>query len=177
MRARVLTPRATGMPLLDAQADFSRAHRASVAARARRWVTGRRSPSRPVTLPEAAPVLVRPRLTIVPLSEIVGTVDPTSDFDACLRPASELVRQRWERVALAQRRGIPLPPVELVQGPGGYYVVDGRHRVSVARALRQADIDAWVYGPITRIGESVLSTTPSPAAGVVALATGVAYPG
>jgi ParB-like chromosome segregation protein Spo0J len=29
----------------------------------------------------------------------------------------------------------------------GYYVVDGRHRVSVARALRLGDIDAWVTGP------------------------------
>jgi hypothetical protein len=88
----------------------------------------------------------RPRLEVVPLSQIVGTVDPTTHFDACFRPATEMVRRRWERIALAQRRGIPLPPVELVQGPRGYYVVDGRHRVSVARALRHADTDAWVYG-------------------------------
>jgi hypothetical protein len=57
-----------------------------------------------------------------------------------------MVRQRWERAAPAQRRGIPLPPVEPVQGPDGYYVVDGRHRVPVARALHHADTDAWVYG-------------------------------
>jgi hypothetical protein len=150
MRTRVLTPRATGMPALDAQADFRRARRAFTAARARRWVIGRRSPSRPPTLLKPAPGLGgRPRLEIIPLSQIVGTVDPTSHFDACFHPASEIVRRRWERVALAQRRGIALPPIELVEGPDGYYVVDGRHRVSVARALRLADIDAWVDGPVT----------------------------
>jgi hypothetical protein len=153
MRTRILAPRPTGMPALDAQADFRQARRAYAAARARRWVAGQRSPSHPATLLKPAPVLGgRPRLKVVPLSQIVGTVDPTSHFDACFRPASELVRQRWERVALAQRRGIPLPPIELVQGPDGYYIVDGRHRVSVARALRQADTDAWVYGPVIASG-------------------------
>ncbi len=160
MRTRVLTPRATGMPALDAQEDFRRARRAYAAARARRWVTGRRRPSPPATLREIAPVLGgSPRLTVVPLSQIVGTVDRTTHFDACFRPASELVRQRWERVALAQRRGIPLPPIELLQGPDGYYVVDGRHRVSVARALRYPDTDAWVYGPVTA-SETRASSTP-----------------
>jgi hypothetical protein len=150
MHIRARIPRATGMPVLDAQADFRRARRAYAVARARRWVAGQRGPSRPATLPDAAPVFGgRPRLTVVPLSQIVGTADPTSHFDACFRPASELVRHRWERVALAQRRGIPLPPIELVQGPDGYYVVDGRHRVSVAHALHHADTDAWVYGPVT----------------------------
>jgi hypothetical protein len=149
MFAHVFTPLATGMPALDAQADFRRARRLYAAAQARRWVTGWRNPGRPSTMPKAAPVLGSPpRLTVVPLSQIVGTVEPTSQFDACLRPASDLVRPRWERIALAQRRGIPLPPIELVHGPDGYYVIDGRHRVSVARTLRHTDIDAWVYGPI-----------------------------
>ena len=150
MRTRVLSARATGMPALDAQADFRRARRDHAAGRVRRWVTGGRSSSRPATLPEPAPVLGgRPLLKVVPLSQIIGTVDPTSHFDASFRPASELVRQRWERIALAQRRGIALPPIELVQGSRGYYVVDGRHRVSVARALHHADIDAWVYRAVT----------------------------
>jgi ParB-like chromosome segregation protein Spo0J len=40
-----------------------------------------------------------------------------------------------------------LPPVILRRQPDGYYIVDGRHRVSVARTLRHRDIDAWVTGP------------------------------
>jgi hypothetical protein len=170
MRIRLRTPAATGMPALDAQADFRRARRAYAAARAWRWVTGRRGPSRPATFLSAAPVLGGlPRLTVVPLSQIVGTVDATSQFDACLRPASELVRGRWERVALAQRRGIPLPPIDLVQGPDGYYVVDGRHRVSVARTLRLADTDAWVHRPSLLQREPVSASTSAPISASVAV--------
>jgi hypothetical protein len=51
---------------------------------------------------------------------------------------------RWERVALAHRRGLSLPPIAVKQGPDGYYVVDGRHRVSVALATGRREIDAWV---------------------------------
>jgi ParB-like chromosome segregation protein Spo0J len=58
-----------------------------------------------------------------------------------------VVRWRWERIALAHRKGAALPPVVLRRQADGYYVVDGRHRVSVARALGYRDIDAWVSGP------------------------------
>ncbi len=87
------------------------------------------------------------RLEVVPLRAVVGTVEPTVNFDSDFRPASRAVRRRWERIALAHRRGDALPPVVLRRQPDGYYVVDGRHRVSVARALRHRDIDAWVSGP------------------------------
>ena len=88
------------------------------------------------------------RLEVVSLSEIVGTVEPTAAFDAEFRPASEVARRRWERIALAHRRGEAVPPVVLRRQPEGYYVVDGRHRVSVARTLRLGDIDAWVTGRV-----------------------------
>jgi hypothetical protein len=82
----------------------------------------------------------------VPLDAIVGTLEPTPHFDARFRPASEVVRGRWQRIALAHRRGVALPPVDLVKRPDGYYVLDGRHRVSVARALGYPDIGARVTG-------------------------------
>ncbi len=87
-----------------------------------------------------------PRAQIVPLEAIVGTLEPTPHFDARFRPASEVLRARWQRIALAHRRGDALPPIELVKRPEGYYVLDGRHRVSVARALGHPDIDARVTG-------------------------------
>jgi hypothetical protein len=87
------------------------------------------------------------RLEVVPLHAVVGTVESTVNFDSDFRPASNALRRRWERIALAHRRGEALPPVVLRRQPDGYYVVDGRHRVSVARALRHRDIDAWVSGP------------------------------
>lgn len=128
---------ATGMPHVDASSDFRRARRASTVARwLRRGCCLR-------TMSDAVPVRSA-RLHVIPLDAIVGTLEPTAHFDARFRPVSEVVRARWERVALAHRRGIGLPPIAVLQRADGYYVIDGRHRVSVARALRLADIDAWV---------------------------------
>jgi hypothetical protein len=85
-------------------------------------------------------------LEVVPLCSIVGTLEPTTQFDARFRPTSELTRRRWERIALAHRKGDALPPIVLLARPDGYYVVDGRHRVSVALALGQRSINGLVTG-------------------------------
>ena len=87
------------------------------------------------------------RFEVVPLGAVVGTLEPTAKFDSGFRPASNALRRRWERIAFAHRKGDALPPVVLRRQPDGYYVVDGHHRVSVARALQHRDIDAWVSGP------------------------------
>ena len=143
----LLQNHATGMPVLDAEADFRRARRAHAVARVSRWL--RRAPDcrHPRTLGDVA-VMVGgfPREQVVPLDAIVGTLEPTPHFDARFRPASEVVRGRWQRIALAHRRGDALPPIDLIKRPDGYYVLDGRHRVSVARALGYPDIDARVTG-------------------------------
>jgi hypothetical protein len=143
---------ASGMPVIDARDDFARARRAHVAARAARWLgRGRRTRSTPRT-PADGEALPSgpPRLRVIPLAEIVGTLEPTISFDASFRPASELVRARWQRIALAHRRGVALPPISVLRRPDGYYVIDGRHRVSVARAFRHEDITAWVTGERSR---------------------------
>ena len=136
---------ATGMPVFDAREDFARARRAAHVARLARWLGGRRRPLVPPTLddgdwlPGGAP-----QARVIPLAEIVGTLEPTICFDADFRPASDLVRARWERIALAHRRGVALPPIDVLERPDGYYVADGRHRVSVARALGHRDLEARV---------------------------------
>lgn len=137
----------TGIATLDAEADFRRARRSHTAARLGRVLTRGERHSHPRALPERTAMRGGPaRLQVVPLSSIVGTVEPTAHFDARFRPASEVVRHRWERIALARRRGVALPPIRLRKQSDGYYVLDGRHRVSVARAFGQPDIDAWVTG-------------------------------
>ena len=128
----------TGLPTIDAQDDFRRARRAGRVAR----LLGAGSPRSlcaPATQP-AGPA----RREVVPLGYIVGTIEPGNGFDARFRPTTNVVRSRWERVALAHRTGKTLPPVTLIRRPEGHYVVDGRHRVSVARALKLGDIEAWV---------------------------------
>jgi hypothetical protein len=140
-----LNTHTTGMPAFDAREDFARARRAELAARAAHWLTGRRRrPNRPRMLPAAAQLARRARLEVIPLASIVGTVEPSPHFDARFRPASRHLRARWEQVALAYRCGVALPPIAVRQGPDGYYVVDGRHRVSVALAGDLREIDAWV---------------------------------
>jgi|SRR5215211_1213320 len=141
-----MTLSGTGMPVVDAREDFLRARRAHLVARAGRRLARRRNrESAPRT---AGDLTALPRhaarLEVIPLASIVGTLEPTQLFDARFRPASVLVRPRWERVALAHRKAIPLPPISVLQRPDGYYVVDGRHRVSVALALGHDDIEAYV---------------------------------
>jgi hypothetical protein len=128
----------TGMPALDARDDFARARRA---ARLRRLTQRRRS--HPRTLGDAAG-RGKPQLKVIWLACIVGTVEPSPHFDARFRPVSAHLRERWERIALAHRRGVALPPIAVVERSGGYYVVDGRHRVSVALASGLREIEAWV---------------------------------
>ena len=79
------------------------------------------------------------------MSAIAGPAEESIWFDERLRPASEQVRARWVRIALAHRRGVALPPVTLMHCPTGYYVLDGRHRISVARELGVQEIEAWVF--------------------------------
>jgi hypothetical protein len=144
----VLRSHTTGLPVLDAQSDFLRARRAYHLARLGAWLRRCSCCRHLRSLSPSALLAAGPaRLEVVPLQAVVGAVDSTVGFDSSFRPMSNALRWRWERVALAHRKGQPLPPVVLRRQPDGYYVVDGRHRISVARALRHRDIDAWVSGP------------------------------
>jgi hypothetical protein len=130
--------------IADVRADFRRARRGHLVAGGRRWLKRRRRRTRPRHLADVAGLYWHPaRLREIPLAAIVGTVEATADFDAHFRPATDRVAARWERVARAHRDGRPLPPIAVIERPDGYYIIDGRHRVSVARELGQRDIDAW----------------------------------
>lgn len=83
-------------------------------------------------------------LMTVALDDIRGTLDKADSFDADFHPLREDMMTRWAGVAGAVLRGLSLPPVELVEVDGVYYVMDGHHRISVARAMGQAAIEAVV---------------------------------
>ena len=90
---------------------------------------------------------------LVPIAQILGSEGRCADFDRDFHPLHDHNRGRWLRIAAARRRGTPLPPVDLVQVGDLYFVQDGHHRISVARALGQTDIEArvtvWhVSGPL-----------------------------
>lgn len=83
------------------------------------------------------------RLT-VKLEQITGTQGRADDFDRDFNPLNSRSRQRWTRIAIAQLAGDTLPPVELLKIGDAYFVSDGHHRVSVARAMGATYIDANV---------------------------------
>src|SRR4051795_10606319 len=148
---------ASGFPTSDAQSDFARARRARVLSDIARRL--RREPGdvgQILPFEEVVDALGRAGqvdrgLQVVPLDAIVGTVDRAADFDRGFRPTTTRLRSRWERIAAAQRRGEPLPPVSLFKVGDLYFVRDGHHRVSVAKSLGRADIDAYVTEVQTRL--------------------------
>jgi hypothetical protein len=148
---------ASGFPDSDAQSDFARARRARVlsdiARRLRREPgdVGQILPFEEVVEALGRAGQVDRGLQVVPLDAIVGTVDRAADFDRGFRPTTTRLRSRWERIAAAQRRGEPLPPVSLFKVGELYFVRDGHHRVSVAKSLGRPDIDAYVTEVQTRL--------------------------
>jgi hypothetical protein len=80
----------------------------------------------------------------VPIDRIVGSVNRTSDFDRRWNPLNNTTRHRWESVNRAYLEGIILPPVTLQKVVDTYYVIDGHHRISVARFHGATHIDAIV---------------------------------
>jgi hypothetical protein len=147
----------TGFPRTDAENDFLRARRRQVlAALACRLRGGSRDCGRIVPLDDVVCSLGwrgerRLGLQTIPVDTIIGTVDSRRDFDRRFRPTSGRVRYRWERLALAQRRGEPIPPIEVYRVGDRHFVNDGHHRVSIAAATGQQQIDAYVTQVLTTV--------------------------
>ena len=79
----------------------------------------------------------------VEAGRVIGSVGRWRDFDGGFMP-TRASAGRWKRVDLAFRTGRDLPPVVLYKLGDDYYVVDGNHRVSVARFEGVEMIDAEV---------------------------------
>jgi hypothetical protein len=142
--------RDTGFPKADVENDFLRARRRQALSKLARRL--RREPDDvnlilPFDEVVAALGYEGERslgLKTIRLRSIVGTVDSGRDFDRRFRPTSGRVRERWEKVALAQRKGVSIPPIDVYRVGDLHFVRDGHHRVSVALATGQKKIDAYV---------------------------------
>jgi hypothetical protein len=150
-------PHSTGLSGVDAQHDFMRARRRATIAKLVARLRGEPDDVG-VVMPYEEVIealgFVSERsagLQVVPLDQIVGSVDRGRDFDRRFRPTSGRSRGRWEQIAAAARRGEAFPPIDLMKVGRLYFVRDGHHRVSVARALGRTDIDAYVTEVHTRI--------------------------
>jgi hypothetical protein len=156
----------TGLVHQDARDDFDRARRRANWAKLAGWLHGHPSSrNRLAVLGEVTTLMGAPgpgvrRLeyervghlgptaeTLVPIDQIVGTVEPTRFFDRRFRPTSEVPRTRFERIAADILSGRGMDPVDLYRCGGQYYVLDGRHRIAVARSLGER----WVLANITDV--------------------------
>ena len=92
---------------------------------------------------------IRRGMRVVDTDEIVGSVGRSKDFDGRFLPLRASTGERWKRVDLAFHRGEDLPPVSLYKLDGAYFVLDGNHRVSVARfhGLRTLEAEVTEFLP------------------------------
>jgi hypothetical protein len=158
----------TGFPAQDAKSDFSRARRQGVMARLANRL--RREPGDVNLILPFEEVIEalgnRGERTLgvqtIPLDSIVGSVDRTREFDRSFHPTSQRVRDRWERIALAQRKGESMPPIQVYRIGDLHFVKDGHHRVSVARAQGRQEIDAQVTEVRTAVEPGALGLADLP---------------
>jgi hypothetical protein len=118
-------------------------------------LTGRRRELEPLALRMEGTSLKARRhagVRLVPLHAIRGSESRSGDFDAALRPRHRRMHQRWMRLADGWLRGVVFEPVQLIQVGDDFYVRDGHHRLSIARATGQRYIDAeitvWEFGEV-----------------------------
>jgi hypothetical protein len=130
-------------------ADFTRARRRArlraVAALIRREHTSNRLLSFDDLRRELMANNRRPRGTrVVEVDEIGGSVGRWDEFDRSFLPARASVGHKWKRIDRAFHRTEDLPPVKLYKLEETYFVVDGYHRVSVARYHDVPTVEAAV---------------------------------
>lgn len=87
----------------------------------------------------------------IPLTAIVGSVGRYTDFTRDFLPLRDSDRDRWIQVQLATHGMTGLPPIDVYQISEAYFVIDGNHRVSVARQLGAKYIQAYVTEVYSRV--------------------------
>lgn len=87
----------------------------------------------------------------VRVDQIAGSLNRYHEFDNAFLPKEDQLAGRWQKVDRAFYQDIHLPPVVLYKVGQVYFVVDGHHRVSVAREQKQEFIEAEVRECATRV--------------------------
>ncbi len=87
----------------------------------------------------------------IPIDAVVGSVGRCTDFTRTFLPLKDSDRARWANVELAMSNLQGLSPIEVYQIDQVYFVVDGNHRVSIARQFGSAYIQAYVTEVKTKL--------------------------
>ncbi len=81
----------------------------------------------------------------VSLDAIIGSQGRYRNFTRHFLPLDENLRDRWRQIDTAVSSGQDLPPVALYKVCNAYFVKDGHHRISVAKAKNQKSMEAKVF--------------------------------
>jgi nucleotide-binding universal stress UspA family protein len=87
----------------------------------------------------------------IPLDAIVGSVNRYEDFTRGFFPKSSVNPHRWANVEIAASGMAGLPPIEVYQIGEVYFVIDGNHRVSIAKHFGARSILAYVHEVPTKV--------------------------
>ena len=90
-------------------------------------------------------------MQVVNIEKIIGSEGRYKDFNKAFLPKKEHLRHRWESIDRAHLSDIILPPISLFKIGDVFFVRDGNHRVSVAKAQGVLNIDAEVVELTTEI--------------------------
>ncbi len=91
------------------------------------------------------------KVETIPLDAIVGSVGRYKDFTRSFLPRNDSDQNRWARVQAIATGMEGFPPIEVYQIGDVYFVLDGNHRVSVARQLGATSIEAYVTKIKTKV--------------------------
>jgi hypothetical protein len=143
------SPSVAGNPRIEGTMAFERALRRHQRLARRHRSVGDRSTRELPQLDTAVPLWQSTRgirrERVIAVSEVVGTVGGgDKNFDVDFLPTSDRARGRFTSIFAGLYSGDAVPRVDVYSWNGGYYVVDGHHRVAAALALGQEFLDANV---------------------------------
>lgn len=93
----------------------------------------------------------RQGLQDIALDAIVGSVGRYADFTRSFLPRRSADKERWANLKIKALYRGGWPPIEVYKIGDAYFVLDGNHRVSVARSLGASHIQAYVTEVHTRV--------------------------
>jgi hypothetical protein len=139
----------------QARADFSKARRKAFFNQVLSILSGQR-PTTLLSYDEVKEKLhiggpIYRGIKTIRVDQIAGSLNRYQEFDRAFLPKEDQLASRWQSVNRAFYQDINLPPVVLYKIGQVYFVVDGHHRVSVAREQGQEFIDAEVRECYTRV--------------------------
>lgn len=134
--------------------DFRRARRKAALQEIMSWLTGQSNTL--LSFEEARQRLKASGeeargLQGIPLKSIIGSVGRYTEFNRNFLPRRDALSSRWAKVKSVLRDLDEMPPIQVYQIGEAYFVLDGNHRVSIARERGLTHIDAYVTEIHTKV--------------------------